>query len=101
MFYYYRQHTVTQIFVINLSLLTALHNNPVVIDFHNSQRYGADIVNQMLRDHTCQLTCDSWVLVVFTFILDLVAVNTRTVLNHNKTNSDDTRKVFLRNLQHC
>ena len=80
--------------------MTALHNKPVVIDFHISQRCGADIVNQMLRDYTCQPTCDSWVLEVFTFILNLAAVNTRTILNHNKANSDDTRKVFLRNLQH-
>ena len=91
---------MTQIFVINLSLLTALHNKPVVIDFHNSQRCGVYIVNEMLRNYTCQPTCDSWVLVVFRFILDLAAVNTKTILKHNKANSDDTRKFFLRNLQH-
>lgn len=46
----------------------------------------------------CQSTCDSWVLVMFTFIVDLVPVNTTTILKYNKANCDDARKVFLRNL---
>ena len=72
----------------------ALHKKTVVIDFYNSQRCGVDIANQMLRDYICHPTT---VLVVFTFILDLPAVNARTILKYNKTNYDDTRRVFLRN----
>ena len=49
----------------------------------------------MLCDYTCQPTCDSWVLVVLTFILDLAAVNARTIPKYNKANYDETR-VFLR-----
>ena len=40
----------------------------------------------MLRDYSCQPTCDSWVVVVFTFILDLAAVNARNILKYNKEN---------------
>lgn len=40
-----------------------------------------DIANQMFRDDLCQSTCDSWVPVLSAFILDLAAVNTRTILN--------------------
>ena len=56
----------------------APHKKPSMADFYNSQRWGADIINQMLRGYSCQTTCDSWVVVVFTFILDLAAVNGRT-----------------------
>ena len=35
-----------------------LHNKPVDIDFHNSQRCSVDIVSQMFHDYTCQPTCD-------------------------------------------
>ena len=73
----------------------ALYNKPVVIDFYDSQGCGVGIVNQMLCDYTCQPTCGSWVLVVLTFILDLAAVNARTILKYNKANYDETR-VFLR-----
>ena len=45
-----------------------------------------DIANQMFRNYLCQSACDSGVLVVSAFILDLAAVNTRTILNIiNKT----------------
>ena len=54
-----------------LDLCEALHKKSVIIDFYNSQRCGVDIVNQMLRDYSCQLTCDSWVVVVFRTILCL------------------------------
>ena len=56
----------------------APHKKPSMADFYNSQRWGADIINQMLRGYSCQPTCDSWVVVVFTFILDFAAVNGRT-----------------------
>ena len=58
----------------------APHKKPMVIDFYNSQRCGVDIINQMLCDYSCQPTCDSWVVVAFIFISDLVAVNARTIL---------------------
>ena len=56
----------------------------MMIDFYISQRGSVDIINQMLRDYSCQPTCDSCVNVVFTFILDLAAVNARTVLKYYK-----------------
>lgn len=37
-------------------LCEALHKKPVVIDFYNSQKCGADIVNQMPRNFICQLS---------------------------------------------
>ena len=46
------------------NVLLALHKKPLEIDFYNSQRCRIDVINQMLRDYSCQPTCDSWVLVV-------------------------------------
>ena len=58
----------------------APHKKPMVIDFYNSRRCSVDIINQMLRGYSCQHKCDSWVVVVLTFILDLAAVNAKTIL---------------------
>ena len=52
----------------------------------------------MFRDYSCQPACDSCVVVVFTFILDLAAVNARTILKYNKENYIDSRRDFLKNL---
>ena len=52
----------------------------------------------MLLDYTCHSSCDSCMLVVFTFILGAAAVNERTILKYNKANYDNTRRVFQRNL---
>lgn len=57
-----------------------------------------NIANQMIHEYSCQCTCDSWVLVVFTFILDLAAVNTRAILKYNKENYSDSRWDLLRKL---
>ena len=70
----------------------------MVIDFYNSQRCDVEFINQMFRGYSCQPTCDSWVVVVFTFILDLAAVNARTILKYNKENYIDSRGDFLKNL---
>ena len=67
----------------------APHKKPMVIDIY---RCGVDIINQMLRDYSCQPTCDSWVVVVFTFILDLTAVNARTILKYKKETCIDSRR---------
>ena len=70
----------------------------MIIEFSSSQRYGVNIINEMFRDHSCQPTCDSWVVAVFTFISDLVAANTRPTLKYNKENYVDSRRGFLTNL---
>ena len=31
---------------------------PIAIDFNNTQQCGLDIASQMLRDYSCQPTCD-------------------------------------------
>ena len=41
---------------------------------------------------------DSWIVVAFTFIFDLAAVNARTILKYNKENYIDSRLDFLKNL---
>ena len=41
---------------------------------------------------------DSWIVVAFTFIFDLAAVNARTILKYNKENYIDSRRDFLKNL---
>ena len=64
----------------------APHKKPMVIDFYNSQRCGVNIINQILCEYSCQPRCESWVAVVFTFILDLAAVIARTILKYNKEN---------------
>ena len=69
-----------------------MHKKPMVIDFYNSQGCGVVIINQMLRQYFCQPTRDSWVVAVFTFNLDLAAVNiTGTILKYNKENYIDSR----------
>ena len=45
-----------------------------------------------------KIICDSWVVVMFTFILDLAAVNARAILKYNQANYDDTRRIFSQNL---
>ena len=45
-----------------------------------------------------KIICDSWVVVMFTFILDLAAVNARAILKYNKANHGDTRRIFSQNL---
>ena len=72
----------------------ALHKKPTMIDFYSSQRCGVDIINEMFHDYSCRPTCDSWVVVVFTFVLDLAAVNAITILKYNKENYIN----FLKNL---
>ena len=81
-----------------LDICDAPHKKPTVIDFYNSQRCGVEFINQMFRGYSCQPTCDSWVVVVFTFILDLPAVNERAILKYNKENYIDSRGDFLKNL---
>ena len=76
----------------------ASHKKPMVIDFYNCQRCGVDIINQMLCDYSCEPTCDSWVVLAFAFILDLAAVNARTILKYNKENYIDSRRNFLKHL---
>ena len=39
-----------------------------------------------------KIICDSCVVAVFTFIIDLAAVNARPVLKYNKANYDNTRE---------
>ena len=51
----------------------------------------------MLRNFSGQPTCDSRVVAVFTFILDLAVVNARTISNYNKENYTDSRRDFLNN----
>ena len=36
----------------------------------------------MLQDYSCQPTSDSWVIVVFTFIVDPEAVKARTIIKY-------------------
>ena len=62
----------------------APHKKPMVIDFYISQRCGVDIRNQSFHDCSCQPTCDSLVVAVFTFNLDLAALNARILLKYNK-----------------
>ena len=83
-------------FTLLTYICDALDKKPLVIDFYNSQM---DIINQMLCDSSYQATCDSWVDVVFTFILDLAAVNPKTILKYDKKNYFDSRQNFSKNLQ--
>ena len=70
----------------------------MVIDFNISQRCGVDIRNQILHDCSCQPTRNSWVVAVFTFILDLAALNARIILKYKKKSYVDSRPDFLKNL---
>ena len=56
----------------------------MVINFYDGQRCSVDIINKKLRGYSCQSTRDRWVVVVFTFILDVAAVNARTTSKYNK-----------------
>ena len=79
-------------------LWEALHKKNIVYEFDNIQRYGVDILNQMFFHYTWHTICESWALVVLTFILDFAAVNAGTILKDRKANYGSTRKVFLGNL---
>ena len=51
-----------------------------------------DIINQMLHDYSGKPTCDTWVVVIFAFILHLTAVNARTILKYKKESYTDSKQ---------
>ena len=71
----------------------------VLINFYNFQRRGVDIVDKMINDNCCQPEANSWPLVVFTFVIDLAAINARTILGYNVPSAKKQRRVeFLKDL---
>ncbi len=95
----------------NVLLMSTMHEDPdicpdpekkqkpKIIDFYNQERCGVDIVNEMIKDHSSQPVANSWPLVVFTFILDLAAVNARTILGYNCPEKKKQRRVdFLKDV---
>ena len=55
-------------------------------------------IAERTNDQMCQPYCDSWVVVVLAFILDLAAVNARTILKDNNENYIDSRQDFSKYL---
>ena len=74
-------------------------NNPtknlLFIYFYNSHRCGVSF-NQVLRDYSCQTICDSWLILAFTFVLDLAVENARTVIKYDIQECGDWRDTFLK-----
>ena len=50
----------------------------------------------MLRDYSCQTICYSWLILAFTFVLDLAAENARTVIKYDIQVCGDRRDTFLK-----
>ena len=67
----------------------------IVIDFHNTQRCGVDISNDMIKGYSSQPVSYSWTFAVFIFIIYLAAVNARTVLGY-----DSGHQMFIYATEH-
>ena len=55
-------------------------------------------IAERTNNQMCQPYFDSWVVVVLAFILDIAAVNARTILKDNNENYIDSRQDFQKNL---
>ena len=90
-------------------LLLTAHDQPIVdgdakkkaeaILFYNEQRCGVDIVNRMMKEFRSQPKSGDYRIAVFTFLLDLGAVNAQTILQYN-WGEKIKRREFLRSLIH-
>ena len=69
-----------------------------VILYFNKQRCAVDVVNHMFRDTKSQSKTDSWEFILFTFILDLGAVNAWTFLKYAKKSNSIERREFSKKL---
>ena len=89
----------------NVILMSTMHDSddiaadnqrkPELIHFYNSQRCGLDIVNEMLKHHSSQPTSNNWPIVVFTFILDLCAVNGSCNFSYNCPKEFINRRTYI------
>ena len=67
------------------------------IDFYNSQRYEVDIVREMIKGYSSQSVSSHWTSTVFTFIVDLAAVNAQTILGYSSGHhKSQSRKYFIK-----
>ena len=92
----------------NVTLITTAHDEGIVdggpkakpeaILFYNEQRCGVDIFNKMLRNLSSQPKCDDWRLAVFTFMLDVAAINAQTILKYRLPEKAKCRRTFLKSL---
>ena len=88
-------------------LITTAHEQPTVdvhgkkkpeaILFYNEQRCGVDIVNRMLKTTRSQPKTDEYKISIFTFILDISAINAHTIFKYN-TKKVIRRREFTRNI---
>ena len=71
----------------------------MVIKLYISQYYGVDVINKVLKDYSAQPISNSQAVVVFNFILYLVAANVQTILKYNSAqHKNQPRYEFIRNL---
>ena len=73
-----------------------------IIDFYNSNKYGVDIIDQMIDDYSYDITTRRWPLKTFTYLVDMAALNAFVLYKQhfNRRNIDSDydkslRKKFL------
>lgn len=71
------------------------HKKLLIKELYNEQRCGVDIVNEMIKYHSSKPISKSWTLFVFSFILDLCAVNAHTILKFNLQSATLLRRNFF------
>ena len=57
---------------------------PALYKFYDFTKGGTDIVDQKMGSYTVKLKCRRWVMVAFSYLLDIIRVNSSTVLALNK-----------------
>ena len=92
----------------NVLMITTEHDKPKVgtdyrrkpeaIMFYNEQRCAVDVVNHMVKDCSSQSKTDKWAFALFTFLIDVAAINAQTILMKNLKKTKINRRSFLANL---
>ena len=88
----------------NVCLLSTMHNSPAVssgekkktavVEYYNANKFGVDVVDQMLRYHSTRCSTRRWPFGVFCNILDMAALNA-WILYRKATKKNMSRKTFL------
>jgi hypothetical protein len=76
-----------------------------IIDFYNSNKYGVDIVNEMIDQYSYDIVSRRWPLKTFNFLLDIASLNSFVLYKQHLQRSgqninydDSLHKKFLYNL---
>lgn len=96
----------------SISLLSTYHNKlefeetekrkPSIISFYNKNKFGVDIMDQMVGTYRCKRKVNRWPMALFCNLLDVSACNAYIIYtsmfpewNATKTNANIRRRLFL------